>query len=139
MVSRHASPDWWKTYFDAQYLLEYEPRFSLERDRHEVARLIEILGLPAGSRILDAPCGQGRHAHLLAEAGFRVNGLDFSSDLLRLARQRGEGARLRYTRGDMRHLPPSWSGRFDAVINLFTSFGFFLDPNDDARVIREFA
>lgn len=39
----------------------------------------------------------------------------------------------------MRKLPARWSGRFDAVINLFTSFGFFLDPNDDSRVIKEFA
>ena len=39
----------------------------------------------------------------------------------------------------MRKLPAGWSGRFDAVLNLFTSFGFFTDPNDDARVIGEFA
>ena len=39
----------------------------------------------------------------------------------------------------MRKLPPRWSGRFDAVANLFTSFGFFADPHDDARVIGEFA
>jgi len=39
----------------------------------------------------------------------------------------------------MRQLPERWSGRFDAVLNLFTSFGFFMDPSDDARVIREFA
>ena len=39
----------------------------------------------------------------------------------------------------MRRLPGDWSGSFDAVINLFTSFGFFLEPDDDARVISEFA
>jgi SAM-dependent methyltransferase len=39
----------------------------------------------------------------------------------------------------MRRLPARWSGRFDAVVNLFTSFGFFVDPRDDARVIGEFA
>lgn len=138
-ASRGTGPDWWKTYFDAQYLLEYEPIFSLERDRRETGRLIDLLGLPVGSRVLDCPCGQGRHAHLLAEAGFRVDGLDYSAELLRLARARGQGPSLRYTRGDMRHLPPRWTGRFDAVVNLFTSFGFFVDPNDDARVVREFA
>ena len=76
------SAEWWQNYFDSQYLLEYEPLFSLERDRHEAARLIDVLGLPSGSRILDVPCGQGRHAHLLAEAGFDVDGLDYSADLL---------------------------------------------------------
>jgi hypothetical protein len=39
----------------------------------------------------------------------------------------------------MRRLPARWTGRFDAVVNLFTSFGFFVDPGDDVRVIEEFA
>ena len=130
---------WWASYFDQQYLLEYEPLFSLEKDRREVGRLIEVMGLPVGARILDVPCGQGRHAHLLAEAGYEVQGVDLSRDLLALATQRGTGPRLKYKRADMRRLPASWTGRFDAVINLFTSFGFFLDPSDDARVIAEFA
>ena len=101
--------------------------------------MVEVLGLPASARILDVPCGQGRHAHLLAEAGFAVDGLDYSRVLLARARARGTGPRLHYTRGDMRRLPPRWSGRFDAVINLFTSFGFFTQPADDQQVIREFA
>jgi SAM-dependent methyltransferase len=113
--------------------------FSLERDRREVARLVDLLGLPSGSRILDVPCGQGRHAHLLAEAGFDVDGLDLSRQLLDRARARGTGPRLRYHRGDMRRLPSEWSRRFDAVLNLFTSFGFFADPADDRTVIAEFA
>jgi len=134
-----STADWWKSYFDAQYLLEYEPIFDLVRDRREVARLIEILALPSGARVLDVPCGQGRHAHLLAEAGFRVDGLDYSPHLIAKARERGTGPTLRYTRGDMRKLPARWTGRFDAVVNLFTSFGFFTDPADDARVVTEFA
>src|SRR5687767_14295731 len=131
--------EWWETYFDSHYLLEYEPIFTPERDRQEVSRLIDVLGLAAGSRILDVPCGQGRHSHLLAEAGFRVEGLDYSELLLKLARKRGTGPSLHYSRGDMRKLASRWTGRFDAVLNLFTSFGFFADPADDAAVIREFA
>ncbi|MEP7344895.1 MAG: class I SAM-dependent methyltransferase [Gemmatimonadaceae bacterium] len=138
-MRRAAGNEWWQTYFDAQYLLEYEPIFSLERDRREVGRLIDLLALPVGARVLDCPCGHGRHAHLLAEAGYRVDGFDYSEDLLRVARARGVGPSLRYTRGDMRQLPARWTGRFDAVVNLFTSFGFFLDPNDDARVVQQFA
>lgn len=89
--------------------------------------------------MLDAPCGQGRHAHLLAEAGFRVDGIDFSRELLALAEKRGTSASLGYRRADMRKLPASWSGRYDAVVNLYTSFGFFDNPADDARVIAEFS
>ena len=131
--------EWWRSYFDAQYLLEYEPIFSLERDRNDVARIMDVLGLPSESKILDVPCGQGRHAHPLAEAGFDVTGLDYSAHLLKRAKARGTGKRLGYVRGDMRSLPSRWTGQFDAVLNLFTSFGFFAHPRDDAKVIHEFA
>lgn len=127
---------WWNRYFDTGYLVEFAPLFDLEQERLQVARLVELLALPAGSRVLDLACGQGRHAHLLAEAGFDVDGVDLSRELLKRARERGVGATLRYTRGDMRRLPLRWRGRFDAVVNLFTSFGFFDDAADDAKVIR---
>src|SRR6185436_14188637 len=129
--------DRWKGYFDSQYLREYEPLFNPIRDRREVARMIDVLQLPVGARVLDCPCGQGRHAHLLAEAGYDVDGLDYSRELLGHAKRRGTGPNLRYTRGDMRALPGKWKGKFDAVVNLFTSFGFFTDPKDDERVIAE--
>jgi ubiquinone/menaquinone biosynthesis C-methylase UbiE len=133
------SKEWWESAFDAHYLLEYGLLFTPERDRQETSRLIELLGLPDGARVLDVPCGQGRHAHLLAEAGYDVDGLDYSAALLAVARKRGTARNLRYARGDMRKLPAKWAGRFDAVLNLFTSFGFFAHPSDDVRVIREFA
>src|SRR5919112_2139012 len=93
--SRATAPhsEWWQSYFDAQYLLEYEPIFTLERDRQEASRLLDVLALPTGARVLDVPCGQGRHAHLLAESGFDVDGLDYSSRLLDVARERGTGRR----------------------------------------------
>src|SRR5689334_16212184 len=131
MTKRAQRREWWQHCFDDHYLLEYEPLFSLEKDRKEVARIMEILGLPSGARVLDVPCGQGRHAHLLAEAGFDVDGLDYSRDLLAIAKKRGTGTRLRYTQGDMRTLPAKWTNRFDAVVNLFTSFGLFAEPADD--------
>jgi SAM-dependent methyltransferase len=98
-----------------------------------------VLEQPVGARILDCPCGQGRHAHLLAEAGYRVDGVDYSRTLLAAARKRGQADDLRYHQADMRWLPAQWGGQFDAVINVFTSFGFFTHPADDARVISEFA
>jgi ubiquinone/menaquinone biosynthesis C-methylase UbiE len=110
-----------------------------EHDRREVARLVELLGLPFGARVLDVPCGQGRHSHLLAEAGFEVDGVDYSSELLRVARARPGRARPRYARANMCRLPVKWTNRFEAVVNVSTSFGFFLDPADDARVLAEFA
>ena len=102
------------------------------RSARGIARLIDVLGLPSGARILDVPCGQGRHAHLLAEAGFDVDGLDYSADLLALARKRGTGpAPPLHARRHATRCPRDGRGRFDAVVNLFTSFGFFVDPADD--------
>ena len=131
--------EWWASFFDERYLYEYEPLFSLRRDRTEVARVLDVLGLPVGARVLDVACGQGRHTHLLAEAGLDVDGVDFSDELLTRARERGTGAELRYTRGDMRALPDEWAGRFDAVVSLGTSFGFFREPADDVAALGEFA
>jgi len=68
-----------------------------------------------------------------------VDGYDLSVELLARAKARGTGPTLRYTRGDMRRLPGRWTRRFDAVVNLFTSFGFFLLPRDDDRVVAEWA
>ena len=68
-----------------------------------------------------------------------MDGLDYSEHLLAQARRRGTGRTLRYRQGDMRRLPARWTGRFDAVLNLFTSFGFFQDADDDRRVIAEVA
>lgn len=138
-VSPVPESEWWSTYFDERYLLEYEPLFDLARNRREVGRLMELLELPVAARILDCPCGQGRHAHLLAEAGYDVDGVDYSRELLARAKERGIDNTLRFTRGDMRSLPRTWTRHFDAVVNLFTSFGFFVDPRDDAKVISEFA
>ncbi len=138
--SKTAPPkDWWRSYFDAGYLDEYSPLFDLVDERAQVARLAELLALPQGSSVLDLACGQGRHAHLLAEAGFDVDGYDLSRDLLKVAKARGTGPMLRYRRGDMRSLPMLWRRRFDGVVNLFTSFGFFDHPEDDARVIAQVA
>lgn len=131
--------DWWRSYFDAGYLNEYSPVFDLVEERRQVARISELLALPHGARVLDLACGQGRHAHLLAEAGFDVDGLDYSRDMLKAAKARGTGKTLRYRRGDMRSLPLRWTRRFDGVVNLFTSFGFFDDPADDDRVLKQVA
>ena len=68
-----------------------------------------------------------------------MDGLDYSEPLLTIARKRGTSPSLKYTQGDMRKLPSRWTSRFDAVVNLFTSFGFFTSPSDDAKVVSEFA
>ena len=139
MPRRTQSAEWWQNYFDSQYLLEYEPLFSLDRDRREASRLIDVLGLPSGARILDVPCGQGRHAHLLAEAGFDVDGLDYSRSCSPSRRTRHREAPCATRAETCARCRRVGRGASSAVLNLFTSFGFFTNPADDRRVMPKFA
>ncbi len=131
------SAQWWDGYFDDEYLVEHAPMFGEGRDRPEVARAIEVLGLPVGAKVLDCPCGQGRHARLLAEAGYAVTGVDHSPRLLEHAA--GLPTSARFVRGDMRRLPARWSGRFDGIVSLGASFGFFATRAEDAAVLAGYA
>lgn len=131
--------DWWTSYFDDDYLLEHSPVQGVARSRAEVARALTLAGLPVGSRVLDCPCGHGRHARLLAGAGFDVTGLDYSAKLLAHAKHAPRIRGLSFKRGDMRALPPSWTARFDAVFSLGLSFGFFATAAEDERAIASYA
>src|SRR6187431_3190727 len=88
-TSRDAHLEWWRSYFDQDYLVEHAPMFTAERNRGEVSRALQLMGLPVGARVLDCPSGQGRHARLLAEAGLNVTALDYSAKLLAEARRAG--------------------------------------------------
>ncbi len=94
------------------------------------------LQLPKGSTILDLCCGTGRVSLELGRRGYRVLGVDLSPSLLAIARRRAQAEHLRVTwaRCDMRRLP--YRARFDAVINLFTSFGYFEEVQDDLQVLK---
>jgi 2-polyprenyl-3-methyl-5-hydroxy-6-metoxy-1,4-benzoquinol methylase len=94
-----------------------------------------VLGLRPPQRILDLPCGQGRHAIELARRGYDVTGVDLSPFLLKVAdeRARTDGVRVRWLAGDMRQ--PIAGEPFDVVLNLFTSLGYFADEADDRKVV----
>jgi len=100
--------------------------------------IVGLLGLAAGASVLDAPCGHGRIANLLAAEGFDMAGVDLTDTFIERARADAERLEVEvdYRRGDLRDLPTS--GPFDAVICWFTSFGYF-DDDDNRRVLVEFA
>jgi SAM-dependent methyltransferase len=130
-----AAPDWWQTWFGPGYLAVYDA-FLAERTPVEVDQIEALLQLRPLRRILDLPCGQGRHAIELARRGYQVTGVDLSQYMLGVARERAEaaGVRVRWLAGDMRE--PLAGETFDLVLNLFTSFGYFADEADDLRVVR---
>ncbi|BCG60595.1 class I SAM-dependent methyltransferase [Paenibacillus sp. URB8-2] len=126
--------EWYEKSFGEDYLIVYKHR-DFGGARREVERMIGWLSLPAGAKVLDLCCGMGRHSLALAEAGYEVTGIDLSEALLREARAQEGAERVTWVRSDMRELP--LEGGFDAVVNLFTSFGYFEEDEEHLKVLRE--
>jgi SAM-dependent methyltransferase len=132
---------WYEKFFGEDYM-----RFHLcGGERHdelapgECDFVISALELRPGARVLDLCCGQGRHAVELTKRGFAVTGFDLSECLLGLARDRAAKAEVacEFIRGDMREIP--WQNEFDAVLNLFTAFGYLETDEEDEKALRAVA
>ncbi len=123
---------WWESWFGEEYLDLY-PHRDLPSARREAAFALTHLP-PHPTPLLDLCCGSGRHALPLAEAGFPSIGLDYSAPLLDLARRRER--HLLLVRGDMRRLPFA-DASFRAIVNFFTSFGYFLGEAENSAVVAE--
>lgn len=128
--------EWFEESFGQDYLLVYKHR-DFQGARHEVQRMVGWLGLEPGAEVLDLCCGMGRHSLALAEQGYQVTGMDLSQVLLNEAIKKDESSHVRWIRGDMREVPLDC--QFDAVVNLFTSFGYFDEEQDNLKVIGEIA
>jgi SAM-dependent methyltransferase len=128
---------WYVTYFGEEYFDIYGPMLSEERTAREVEGIIKLLDLPQGSRILDLACGHGRHAIPLAQSGFQVTGQDLSEVFLDRARAEAQArsAPIRWVHGDMRKIP--FVDEFDAIINIFTAFGYFESDTEDQQVLHQ--
>ena len=124
--------EWFADWFDTAY---YHTLYS-NRDEQEAARFIgnltKKLKLPKGAKLLDLACGKGRHSITLNKLGFNVLGADLSPNSISIAKKSKTDG-LEFIVQDMRK--PIENKEFDAVLNLFTSFGYFDDLNDNERVI----
>ncbi|OMF08714.1 SAM-dependent methyltransferase [Paenibacillus amylolyticus] len=125
--------EWYEKSFGEDYLLVYKHR-DVQGAYQEVHKMINWLKLKPDSEVLDLCCGMGRHSLALADAGLRVTGVDLSDVLLREARLMDDEHRVTWCHADMRELP--LRGGFDAVVNLFTSFGYFLEDGEQLKVLR---
>ena len=102
----------------------------------EVDQILALLDVPEGSHILDLCCGIGRHSLELSRRGFKVTGVDRTRSYLNEAGMiaASEGLSVEFLEDDMRTFQRP--DMFEAVINIFTSFSYFEDPEEDVRVLR---
>lgn len=125
-------PDWFKTWFDSPYYpILYAHRDHTEADSF-IRNVTGVLHMDQGARILDLACGQGRHALAMASLGYEVTGADLSQESISEAKKT-ENDHLHFVVHDMRR--PIAVNYFDAVLNLFTSFGYFYTKRDNIRTI----
>ena len=127
---------WYEAFFGDDYLDVYGHQLNAEGAEHEAAFVERALALKGGERLLDLCCGPGRHALLLAQRGLRVTALDLSQAYLdaAAAEAKRRGIEIETVRADMR--APGFACRFDAVINMFSSFGYLESEAEDAKVLR---
>ncbi len=140
-VDRPAELPWWESFFEETFLHLWPSSSTPDHEPAEVAGLVSLLELPPEGRILDLACGYGRIAVPLARRGFQVTGLDSSEPLLAVGRERAaqSGVAAEWHHADMRDTPSEWSGRFDAVISIWNSFGYFSDDHENQRVLASAA
>lgn len=126
---------WYKEFFGPHYLETYQSFLQPERTAREADFIEKTLTLPPGSKILDLCCGHGRHLIELADRGYRMTGLDLNQHFLDIARREAEGRGLKVglELRDMRDVP--FADEFDAVINIFTSFGYLESDDEDQKVL----
>jgi SAM-dependent methyltransferase len=108
----------------------------LESASQEAEQMASLLKLQAGASICDLCCGPGRHSLELSRLGYNVTGVDRTGLYIERARKKADEQRLdiRFVQKDMRKFCEP--NTFDAVVNVFTSFGYFEGAEDDRRVIE---
>jgi SAM-dependent methyltransferase len=128
---------WCVSFFGEEYFDIYGALLSDERTTREVEGIEKLLSLQPGSHILDLACGHGRHAIPLAERGYRVTGQDLSELFLDRARAdaQARGVQVNWVHSDMREIP--FVDEFDAIINIFTAFGYLESDAQDQRVLHQ--
>ncbi|MGB1041761.1 MAG: SAM-dependent methyltransferase [Tenacibaculum sp.] len=126
--------DWFTSWFDTSY---YHTLYKHRNDADAqffMRNITRFLNLPKSSHIADLPCGKGRHAVYLNSLGYKVTGGDLSNNSIKHAKD-FENDTLQFEVWDMRK---PLEHKYDAVFNLFTSFGYFKDDNEDITILKSF-
>jgi SAM-dependent methyltransferase len=94
--------------------------------------ITSFLQLPKSTHILDLPCGKGRHSVFLNSLGYKVTGGDLSENSIKAAKQFANET-LSFKVHDMRK---PFNHSYNAVFNLFTSFGYFENDAEDIAILQ---
>jgi SAM-dependent methyltransferase len=123
---------WYSSWFDTPfYHILYKDRDHKEAESF-METLTSYLNIPEDGTILDLACGKGRHSIYLNNIGYNVTGLDLSHQSISFAKQY-ENSSLHF---DVHNMSKPYSQQFDAVFNLFTSFGYFDKEEDNLNTIK---
>jgi len=131
-IQNKSTENWFASWFDTPYYhILYKDRDEAEA-HHFMDNLTHYLNLPEDAKILDLACGKGRHSVYLNTLGFDVTGADLSENSIAEASVAAND-KLHFKVHDMR-LP--FEEKFDAVFNLFTSFGYFENDDDNLTTLK---
>jgi SAM-dependent methyltransferase len=111
----------------------------VDQGEEETDKILNHIDPPDNGRILDLCCGPGRHSLALARRGYRVTGVDRTREYLDRAEKSAakEHLNVEFVHNDMREF--CRENTYDAALNVFTSFGYFEDQNDDLKVLKNLA
>ncbi len=120
--------NWYENFFYGVALDLWRKAVSAEQTRAEADFLTKMLHLHSEARLLDVPCGNGRHSLELAARGYRMTAVDIAEEFIEEARNRAVAADLKveWLLGDMRLLP--WQSEFDGAFCVGNSFGYLDNP-----------
>jgi ubiquinone/menaquinone biosynthesis C-methylase UbiE len=126
---------WWNDFFEPFRIFFYT--VPQDETNAQVRYLVKKLNLKPGRKFLDCPCGIGRVAVPLAKRGIAVTGVDITQSYLDELEQRSLklGLNIKLVRKDMRRI--SFNSEFDAVGNIWSSFGFFDTEAENQLVLKK--
>ena len=129
--SNSKTENWFASWFDTPYYhILYKDRNYREAQIF-MDNLTHYLNLPEHAKVLDLACGKGRHSIYLNQLGFTVLGVDLSENSIEIA-SKNANETLHFQIHDMRE---PFEEQFDAVFNLFTSFGYFDNDEDNLKTL----
>jgi SAM-dependent methyltransferase len=126
------SESWFSTWFDSPYYHILYKNRNEEEAQVFMDNITHYLNMPENGTILDLACGKGRHSIYLNKLGYQVTGVDLSENSIAIANE-SSNETLQFKTHDMRE---PMNETYDAVFNLFTSFGYFDTFEDNIKTLK---